>query len=137
MLQTPSLAPHGGRAALPRPRRPASLPTSSPLPLPPPPRAITLRRPRPAHRLRLSRRATAESPPGASAPPSQAPLAPPPPPEPPHGSSTQGDTFKAVAVLLSLLVAAGALSHDWVGEHEVRARVCRQAMHRPARTVRR
>jgi len=34
----------------------------------------------------------------------------------------KGDLFKALALGFTLLVSAGALQHDWVGEHQVRAR---------------
>ena len=32
----------------------------------------------------------------------------------------KGDLFKALALGFTLLVSAGALQHDWVGEHQVR-----------------
>jgi hypothetical protein len=42
-----------------------------------------------------------------------------------HGSTadaqSKADLYKASGVTLGLLVAAGAISHDWVGQHEARA----------------
>jgi hypothetical protein len=43
----------------------------------------------------------------------------------PHSSSSaeaqsKADLYKASGVTLGLLVAAGAISHEWVGQHEAR-----------------
>ena len=46
----------------------------------------------------------------------------PPSPTTSHAYSSKSDLYKALAVGAALLVAAGALSHEWVGEHQVRAR---------------
>jgi hypothetical protein len=47
------------------------------------------------------------------------------PPPLPHSSSSaeaqsKADLYKASGVTLGLLVAAGAISHEWVGKHEAR-----------------
>ena len=70
---------------------------------------------------RLRRRVTACSAPNRAPPdaPQDAPLS------PPHSSTAEAqskaDLYKASGVTLGLLVAAGAISHEWVGQHEARA----------------
>ncbi len=55
------------------------------------------------------------------------------PPPLPHSSSSaeaqsKADLYKASGVTLGLLVAAGAISHEWVGQHEARCPFCSVAV---------
>jgi hypothetical protein len=78
----------------------------------------------PPARPRLRRRVAASSAPKGAPPdaPRDAPLL---PPVSTHSSTAEAqskaDLYKASGVTLGLLVAAGAISHDWVGQHEARA----------------
>jgi hypothetical protein len=37
-----------------------------------------------------------------------------------EAAAPKGDLFKALALGFALLVSAGALQHDWVGQHQAR-----------------
>ena len=81
----------------------------------------------PAARPRLWRCVVASNAPKGAPPdaPQDAPLL---PPLATHSSTAEAqskaDLYKASGVTLGLLIAAGAISHEWVGQHEVRARPC-------------
>lgn len=50
-----------------------------------------------------------------------------------EAAAPKGDLFKALALGFTLLVSAGALQHDWVGQHQARGAGVRRAPRRRAR----